>query len=186
MRFLHRFVRKAATLLHTTDSSNHVACSFDGLLEKIREALHRYPESTRAIVLEQMLKTSRHFGSQLFTHYDHPDLPSTDNELERVFRDTRRHERLITGHKSTARRTVRDGPLLVSALQRARADLPSAQDLRKVPEPTWKRNLHRIREARTRFDRPRRLRKNLSVILQALVNQCRALSHARPCSSRGP
>ena len=114
MDFLHRFVRKAAKLLNTKASSKRVARSFDGLLLEIRETIERYPESARAVILEQMLKTSRHFGSKLFTRYDHPDLPPTDNGLEGVFRDTRRHERLITGHKSTARRTVRDGPLRAS------------------------------------------------------------------------
>jgi hypothetical protein len=184
--YLHHFVRKAAKLLRREASSERVARSFDGLLSEIREAIPRYPESARATNLEQMLRTYRHFGARLFARYDHPDLPATNNGLEGIFRDTRRHERLITGHKSTARRTVHDGPFLVPALQRAYGDLPSAADLGKVPESTWRKNLKRIGEARARFDRPCRLRRDLQNALQDVVNRCRELPQARPDSPRRP
>ena len=184
--YLHRFVRKAAKLLRREASSRRVARSFNGLLSEIREAIQRYPESARATILEQMLKTYRHFGTKLFARYDQPDLPATNNGLEGIFRDTRRHERLITGHKSTARRTVRDGPFLVPALQRAYGDLPAAADLGKVPESTWRKNLQRIGEARARFDRPRRLRTDLKNALRDVVNRCRELPQTRSALPRRP
>jgi hypothetical protein len=124
-----------------------------------------------------MLSTSRIFGSKIFSCYDHPDLPRTDNDLEGVFRDTRRHERLITGHKSTARRTVRDGPFLLPALQLARRGSPSVEQLSGVPTKRWRENLAAIQQARRRYDRPRLLRRDLNEHLQAIVKR---ISDLRP------
>lgn len=182
VRFLARFVKRAAKLLAMDASSAKVSRSFEDLLRDIREAIERFPDSQRALALEHMLKTSDLFGAKLFTCYDHPEIPPTNNALETGFRDTRRHERLITGHKSTARRTVREGPFLAPALQRARrGELPSLDDLFKVPEKTWRRNLQKIRDARARYDRPRRVRKNLKTLLEDFVKRCREL-----CPIRAP
>jgi hypothetical protein len=126
-----------------------------------------------------MLSTSNTFERNLFSCYDHPDLPSTDNDHEGVFRDTRRHERLITGHKSTARRTVRDGPFLLPALQRARRELLSAEDLARVPQDVWRRNLDTLRGARVRYNRPRQLRSDLKKLLKNVVKLCHKISRPR-------
>lgn len=126
-----------------------------------------------------MLATSRHFGSKLFTCYAHPHIPRTDNGLEGSFRTLRRHERVITGHKSTARRTVRDGSFLLPALERARRGLPSVDELSHVSEDLWRGNLQKIRAARARYDRPRRLRRDLNSALRALVKRCCELPRVR-------
>lgn len=179
MRFLHRFVKRAAKLLDVTASSAHVARSLDALLAEVRAAIERYPQSARAEALKRMEKTSETFGSRLFTRYDHPEIPATNNQLEVSFRDARRHERLITGHKSTARRTVRDGPFTLPALELARGELPSVAELSCVPEGIWRSNLERIRQARARYDRPRQLRVNLKTSLSDLVERCRKFPQSR-------
>ena len=162
------------------DSSAQVKRSFEVLLEEIRKAIERHPASLREAALSGMLKTSEIYGKKLFTHYDHPDLPPTDNGLETLFRDTRRHERLITGHKSTARRTVREGAFLVPVLQQhARGNPPSAQDLRRVPESVWRNRLRHIQQARAQYDRPRRIRTNLKTHLDELVKRCRKIKRSR-------
>ena len=163
----------------TDASSTCVRRSFDVLLAEIRQAIERYPHSLREAALKRMLSTSRTFIQNLFTCYDHPDIPPTDNDHEGVFRDTRRHERLITGHKSTARRTVRDGPFLLPALQRARRELLSAEDLADVAQDVWRRNLDTLRAARVRYNRPRQLRSNLKQLLKDVVKQCHKISRAR-------
>lgn len=126
-----------------------------------------------------MLATSKIFAPKLFACYDHPNLPRTDNGLEGVFRDTRRHERLITGHKSTARRTVRDGPHLLPALQRARHETPTLDQLSRLSPTVWRKNLADLREARRRYDRPRRLRRDLPDLLDAVVKRISALHRVR-------
>ena len=130
-----------------------------------------------------MLKSADYFGDKIFTHYDVPDLPPTNNDLELVFGRARRHERLITGHKSTARRTARDGPALIPALEQARRRLPVAEDLAAVPDRQRRENLRAILDDRARFDRPRKLRKTLGQRLSELKASCRSLS---PPSRRGP
>jgi len=181
VRFLHRFVRRTAKLLRLKASSTQVRRSLGPLLAQMREAIRRYPGSLRQIALERMLSTYRHFAPNLFTHYDHPEIPSTDNGLEGLFGKTRRHERRITGHKSTARRTVRDGPFLVPALERSQGEqLPGAPELSRIPEEIWRRNLQALRAARARYNRPRQLRTNLKTLLQDLVKTCRRLWLTRP------
>lgn len=160
-------------------SSARVRRSFGTLLAEIRDAVERYPESLREAALERMLSTSKTFGEKLFTCYDHPDIPPTNNDHEGVFRDTRRHERLITGQKSTARRTVRDGAFLLPALQRARHDLPGAEELSRVPQHLWRHNLQNLRAGRTRYNRPAKLRENLSTLLAKFVKELRKLSSGR-------
>lgn len=175
MRFLQRFVRRAAKLLGLDGSSAQIRRSFDTLLAEIQDAVNRYPESFRASALEHMIETFDLFAPKIFTCYDHPDIPPTDNALEGVFRDVRRHERLITGHKSTARRTVRDGPFLLPALQRAQRELPSVEELSRVPEERWRARLRELQAARARYDHPRRVRKNLPDVLDDLVKRLREL-----------
>lgn len=179
IRFLRSFVRKVAKLLGQNAPSSQVRRDFRDLLSEIREALQRYPESDREAALKHMLATSRHFGSKLFTCYAHPEIPRTDNGLEGSFRTLRRHERVITGHKSTARRTVRDGPFLLPALERARRSLPSVEELSRVSEELWRGNLQKIRAQRARYDRPRRLRQDLPTSLRALVKRCRQIPRVR-------
>jgi hypothetical protein len=179
VRFLRRFVTRAAKLLGEDTSAAPIQSSFQQLLADIRAAIQRHPESAREAALKHMLATSKIFGAKIFSCYDHPDLPRTDNGLEGVFRDTRRHERLITGHKSTARRTVRDGPLLLPALQRARRETPTLDQLSRLSSDVWRKNLADLRELRRRFDRPRRLRHDLHELLEQLVKRISARDRAR-------
>jgi hypothetical protein len=160
-------------------SSSQVRRSFNTLLAEIKEAVERYPDSLRQAALTRMLSTSRTFGQKLFISYSHPDIPPTNNDHEGVFRDTRRHERLITGHKSTARRTVRDGPFLLPAIQRARRELLSAEELSRVPQKLWRQNLQKIRAGRVRYNRPGQLREDLTALLDRIVKGCRGLSRIR-------
>lgn len=164
-----------AKLLSLDGSSAEVRRSFEALMAEIRDAVNRCPESFRASALEHMIETSDLFAPNLFTCYDHPDIPTTDNALEGLFRDMRRHERLITGHKSTARRTVRDGPFLLPALQHVQRKPPSVEELSRVPEEIWRARLRKLQAARARYDHPRRVRKNLPNVLGDLVKRLRQL-----------
>lgn len=148
-------------------------------MAEIQEAVERFPDSLREAALEHMLSTSEIFGEKLFAHYDHPDIPGTNNDHEAVFRDTRRHERLITGQKSTARRTVRDGPFLLPALERTRRQPFSAEDLAGISEKAWRDNLQKLQAARAHYNYPAQLRENLPTVLAELVKQCRDLARAR-------
>jgi len=125
-----------------------------------------------------MLKTADYFGEKIFTRYDVADLPATNNDLEHVFGRARRHERLITGQKSTARRTARDGPALIPALEQALQRLPLAENLAAGPESVRRENLRTILDDRARFQRPRHLRNNLGQLLAELKDSCRSISYA--------
>jgi hypothetical protein len=128
----------------------------------------------RRTALDHMLRTADYFGQNIFTSYDVPDLPPTNNDHEHVFGRFSRYQRTITGHKSTARRTARDGPFVLPVLERA-GNLPTAEDLAAVPAAVRLENLRRITEAMQRFSRPTRLRKNLDNELTDLLMSLRTL-----------
>lgn len=144
--------------------------------------------SARRVALDQMLRTADYYGEKIFTCYDVPDLPPTNNDHEHVFGRFSRYQRTITGHKSTARRTARDGPFVLPVLERAR-NLPTAEDLAAVPAAVRLENLRRITEARQRFWRPTQLRRNLDDELRNLLNSLRTLkppaSSARARTGKG-
>jgi hypothetical protein len=121
-----------------------------------------------------MLRTADYFGQNLFTCYDVPDLSPTNNDHEHVFGRFSLHQRTITGHKNTARRTARDGPFVLPVLERA-GHLPTAEDLAAVPTAVRLENLRRITEARRRFARPTQLRENLGDELSDILKSLRTL-----------
>jgi len=131
-----------------------------------------------------MVRTAKYFGEKIFTYYDVPDLPPTNNAHEQVFGRLSRHQRLITAHKSTALRTARDGAFLIPALERARGRLPGVEDIAAVPNSVRQENLRTIAQARERFARPRRLRKNLQTLLDQLRKACVKLRRPRFAPAR--
>lgn len=130
-----------------------------------------------------MLSTVDYYGEKIFTCYDVPDLPPTNNEHEHIFGRFSRYQRTITGHKSTARRTARDGPFVLPVLERA-GNLPTTEDLAAVPAAVRLENLRRITEARQRFWWPTHLRRDLDDELSDLLKSLRTLKPASSASAR--
>jgi len=130
-----------------------------------------------------MLSTADYYGEKIFTCYDVPDLPATNNEHEHLFGRFSRYQRTITGHKSTARRTARDGPFVLPVLERA-GNLPTAEDLAAVPKAVRLENLRRLTDARQRFWRPTQLRGNLDHELSDLLKSLRTLKPASSARAR--
>jgi hypothetical protein len=65
------------------------------------------------------------FGARLYTCYDHPALPRTNNDLEQALRAPSRAERRITGRKHVGRRLVRTPGLIGAGARLARTDAPA-------------------------------------------------------------
>jgi len=173
-------VRRAARVLARATSTRQAASSFETVLEDIRSSAKSARSPVRRAALEHMPRTANYFGAKIFTWYDEPDLPPTDNAHEHVFGRLSRHERIITAHKSTARRTARDGAFLISAIEQARSHLPTVEELASVPERVRRENLQAMANARHRFAQPRKIRRNLPALLEELRRACRVLAGANP------
>jgi hypothetical protein len=169
-------VHRVAHILGVTQStSKKVRHRFDRLLEEIRQKHKRTHDVLEQSALKHMVKTSGIFRRGLFACYNHPDLPRTNNEHEGMFREVRRYERRITGHKSTARRTARDGTLLATAQQRLAGGPISSIDLERMATPGWRDRLKQHQQQRRHYDRHRKLRKNFSNVLKAIRQRIRKL-----------
>lgn len=127
---------------------------------------------------QRMLRTVLYFERGLFECYDEPALPPTNNDHEGAFGTLKRHERKVTGHKSTARRTVRDGGVLLIVQHRLQYDRISAATLARIPESCWRAQLQAHREEARKQARPALLRKRLTELLGEIRSACRTLPRA--------
>ena len=167
--------RVAQVLDAPRSASRTVRHKFDRLVEEIRQKQKRSRSALKKASLSHMGKTARIFRPGLFEHYDHPDLPPTNNEHEGMFRQMRGYERRIPGHKSTARRTARDGTLLATAQQRVARKPIAGADLARMATSPWRKSLEQYRQQRQRYDRPRTLRRNLGKVLRSIRQRIRKL-----------
>jgi len=169
---LHRFVKRAARVLgREKKTSDQVAADLDLLLERIRARLagpKTPPEEAKA--LRKMLASADYYGDKLFTCYDHPDIPRTNNGHEHAYGRLRGAERRVTGHKSTSR-TVRDGrftaPVIEATLRRGVA---APEELACVSPEVYKGRLEEMREARERHARAKLIRGNYDTVVKELAS----------------
>jgi hypothetical protein len=170
---LHRFVKRSARVLgQEGKTSAEVTTDFDVLLERVRARLGRpgvAPEEARA--LRKMLSSSEYYGDKLFTCYDHPDIPPTNNGHEHAYGRARGYERRVTGHKSTSR-TVRDGRFVAPAIERTlRRGVASPEELARVSPEVYKGRLEDMRKARERHARARLIRERYDAVVEELASR---------------
>ncbi len=87
------------------------------------------------------------FGDRLFTCYDHPLLPRTNNDLEQALRALNREERRITGRKHVGRRLVRTVGLVGAGRLLAQEDT-AVEHIAHLPL-TERRGFRTRRDSRT-------------------------------------
>jgi hypothetical protein len=97
--------------------------------------------------LEHFLKVSASYEPGLFHCYEVPDLPRTNNGLERLFGSTRHHERRCTGRKTASPGLVLRGSVRVIAGLGTRTRVYTARELAPRDTAAWRR-LRRELEAR--------------------------------------
>jgi hypothetical protein len=108
------------------------------------------------------------YGEDLLHCYDIPGLPPDNLKLEALFEDLRRHQRRITGRKST--RELRDfGQYQVLFIAENEKEL--LQHLRQVPLAEYKANLRRLAVAEAPRQQLYRLHRNPAGMISRLLNQ---------------
>src|SRR5215210_7907876 len=93
------------------------------------------------------LKVSANYGEGLFQCYDVPNLPATNNDLERRFGTLRYHERRCSGRRAVSGRLVLRGAVRVVTVLSAERRKDAARELCPRDREAW-RKLRQELEAR--------------------------------------
>jgi hypothetical protein len=155
----YRWVHKAAHILnnHDAEDAATVPRRFDGLLGAMSR--HRDCAGDLSGAIGRFCKVTRSYRPGLFHCYSVPDLPRTNNDLEREFGSQRYHERRATGRKTASPAVVLRGEARLIAAIATRQSPPSGTDLGRADRGQWQQLRHRLdqrrqtRTLRTRFRR---------------------------------
>jgi len=72
-----------------------------------------YTEEHDKPMVENLIRYTKGFWEGLFTCYDHPYIPRTNNDHERFFRQTKTRHRRMTGRRSWNEYILRSGEMVV-------------------------------------------------------------------------
>lgn len=118
-----------------------------------------------------LLKLTEHYWSGLFVCYALPGVPRTNNDLEGVFRRTRRATRRQTGYKQLRRVLLRQGAWLVFQPEPDRAELQ--RRLAAVPAEAYRAERARFMARQLRFQERQRWQRQPARVLADLEAQWR-------------
>jgi hypothetical protein len=130
---------------------------FAGLIAAL--ARHRAKAGALAGAVDHLLKVTRSYRPGLFPCYRVPDLPRTNNDLERLFGAHRHHDRRATGRKTASPTLVLRGSVRLVAATATRLRPVGARELARADRTGWTDLRHRLddrrhaRVLRTRFRR---------------------------------
>ncbi|WFA17226.1 hypothetical protein ERY13_12920 [Paenibacillus mucilaginosus] len=105
------------------------------------------------------------FWKGLFTCYDTPNIPRTNNDHERFFRQTKTKHRRTTGRRSWNEHILRSGEFVV-LVDDALKQKNLLHRLRSVPYDTFYRERSRWKERLTETTKRRRFRRNPAAYLR--------------------
>lgn len=171
----HNWLRCIAAVLHYRPSaeeawpefltSESVAQSMQQLLVTFRPDFKRQP--AQCALHSALFRTWRAFGPDLLHCYDIKGLPPDNLALEALFSALRRHQRRISGHKST-----RELRLLghYQVLFQAESEKDLLARLRQVPLQRYRHHRRLLQEAGESGRFLHRLHRNPSATIQALVD----------------
>ncbi len=113
-------------------------------------------------------KVTASYGSALFRCYDVPDLPRTNNELERCFGSVRYHERRVTGRRTITGGAIVRGSVRLTTILATREGW--VLDLRLTDRAAWQ-------DLRRRLDYRRETRRTQRRFRQDPDDYLRRLEH---------
>ena len=164
------WVHRAAHLLGQTGRNGAtVRGQLAGLLGAMRR--HRDAVGDLSGGVDHFLKVSQSYWPGLFACYDTPDLPRTNNDLERAFGSHRYHERRATGRKGASPALVLRGSARLVAGLGTRAGAGAVADLVGADREEWQRVRAELEERRQRRVERRRFRRDPDGYLKDLENQ---------------
>jgi hypothetical protein len=115
---------------------------FAGLIAAL--ARHRAKAGALAGAVDHLLKVTRSYRPGLFPCYRVPDLPRTNNDLERLFGAHCHHDRRATGRKTASPTLVLRGSVRLVAATATRLRPVGAGELARVDRGAWADLRHRL------------------------------------------
>ncbi|MHC5862841.1 hypothetical protein [Nostoc sp.] len=163
---------RADNVTDTTLSSNSPLTSFQ-VWREMEEVLQQFVPDLQQNPAQFALKKKLQrlwdkYGTNLLHCYDIPGLPPDNLKMEAMFSHLRRHQRRISGRKSTAE--LRDfGQYQVLFLAESEKHL--LEQIQQVPMAEYKTQRRRLALAQAPRQLKRRLHRDPITAIQALVNQ---------------
>lgn len=102
--------------------------------EKELTRLRRGPKDPRRRLLTEWCKITRSYWPGLFHCYSDPRIPATNNEMERLIKDLKQLERLLSKSPNPGMRFVRNAPINAHFINRR--SLPGEEFLAKLSTET--------------------------------------------------
>ena len=159
---------------HSEDpiKSHQVAREMQELLDSfVPDPKYQRPQS---VIKNKLQRTWNLYGPDLLHTYDIPGLPPDNLQIESLFGRLRRHQRRVSGRKST--RPLREfGHYQVLFSADSQADL--LHHLRTVPLHEYRKHRQRLESAETTRRFMHCLHRDAQVTLQRLVNSYANLSN---------
>jgi hypothetical protein len=175
VREAHTWLRRIAECLRyppadsvpeLTLSSEQVKREMEELLQSFQPDLKRRP--AQAALYRAWRRTWRNYGPDLLHCYDIPGLPADNLMLESLFGRLRRHQRRVSGRKSTCE--LRDfGQSQVLFLAESEEEV--LEQIRQVPLEEYRENRQRLEEAEAPRQLLHRLHRNPLGTIRGLVKQ---------------
>jgi hypothetical protein len=171
LRQAYDWVHQAAHILanHEHRDGAGVQRSYQALLASIEET--QTTSGWLGAVATNFVKVSGNYADGLFHCYEVPDLPATNNDLERRFGRLRYQERRASGRRVVSGTLVLRGAVRVRAVLSVEGQQLSAEELRLQDREAWQQ-LRQQLEARAETRRAqRRFRHDPSAYLANLEQQ---------------
>jgi hypothetical protein len=168
------WVHRAAHILGQVECAGAVVRNrLAGLLGAMRR--HREAVGALGEAVDQFLRVSRSYWSGLFHCYGTPQLPRTNNDLERAFGSHRYHERRSTGRKGASPALVLRGCARLVAGLATRTGEVTAADLAGADRAAWERLRAELERRRQRRVERRQFRHDPHNYLKALEHKLNQL-----------
>ena len=123
---------------------------------------------TLSPAIAHFLKVTASYGERIFHCYAVPDLPATNNELERCFGSVRYHERRATGRRTITGGLVVRGSVRLVAVLATQHQRFGPSDLRVNDQAAWQDLRQRLEERHETRRAQRRFRKDPAAYLARL------------------
>ena len=170
------WLAEAAQILANADGADRatVEARYAVLLADMQD--EAAPSVTWQAMAAQFAKVTASYGPRVFTGYDVPDLPRTNNDLEQRFGGLRHQLRRATGQKNAPASLVVCGATRWPAAVASQAHCFTAEELASADLRQWR--IVRARGEQRRWPRVlgRRFRQDPDAYLQALEERLIKLS----------
>jgi hypothetical protein len=170
------WLEEAAQILANPEGADRatVEAWYAVLLADIQE--EAAPSASLRVLADQFTKVTARYGPLIFTCYDVPDLPRTNNDLEQLVGGLRHQLRRVTGQKSAPASLVVCGATRLPAAVASQIHTFTAAELASADLQQWR--TARARGEQRRWPRVlgRRFRQDPDAYLQALEERLIKLS----------